>query len=348
MVRPRYRLSGDAFAGRAPGYGGPMTTRPIDEQIVKYLADAHSIEEQALAQMTAAPDLAGDPQLAAAFRAHLTETERHERLVRERLDALGASPSKLKDAAAFGSGKAFVLFARSQPDTTGKLATHALSYEHMEWAAYELLLRVAERAGDEETAALAERIRDEEAAMARRIEDSFDRAVEASLREQDPDDLSEQLVKYLSDAHAIENQAIGLLSKGPDIVGDPALALLFEQHLDETREHQRTVEALLEAHGGKANAIKDAAMRLGALNWGGFFGAQPDTPAKLAGFAHAFEFLEVGAYEQLKRVAARANAEDVVRAADGILVQERGAARKIAAQFDRAVEASLGATSVKA
>jgi ferritin-like metal-binding protein YciE len=325
-----------------------MTTRPIDEQLVSYLTDVHAIEEQALSQMKAAPDLAGDPEIADAFRAHLGETERHERLVRERLDGLGASPSRLKDAAGYGSGKAFVLFARSQPDTTGKLVAHALSYEHMEWAAYELLIRVARRAGDTETEAMAERIRDEEEAMAQRLEASLDRAVEASLREQDPGDLTKQLVKYLSDAHAIETQAIGLLSKGADIVGDPELALLFEQHLDETREHQRTVETLLDAHGGKPNVIKDAAMRLGALNWGAFFGAQPDTPAKLAGFAHAFEFLEVGAYEELRRVAARANAEDVERAADAILVQERTAARKIAAQFDGAVEATLRAKRVEA
>ena len=325
-----------------------MPDRPIDEQVVKYLTDVHSIEEQALAQMRSAPDLAGDEQLAAAFRAHLTETERHEQLVRDRLEALGASPSKLKDAAGYGSGKAFVLFARSQPDTTGKLTTHALSYEHMEWAAYELLMRIARRAADEETAALAERIRDEEAAMAERLEQSFDRAVEASLREQDPDDLGKQLVKYLSDAHAIEGQAIGLLSKGPDIAGDPQLATLFEQHLEETREHQRLVETLLDTHGASPNAIKDAAMRLGALNWGAFFGAQPDTPAKLAGFAHAFEFLEVGAYEQLLRVARRANDEDTVRAAEAILVQERAAGAKIAAAFDRAVDAALQAQGVTA
>jgi ferritin-like metal-binding protein YciE len=325
-----------------------MTGRPIDEQVVKYLTDVHSIEEQALAQMRSAPDLAGDPQLAEAFRAHLTETERHERLVRDRLAALGASPSKLKDAAGYGSGKAFVLFARSQPDTTGKLTAHALSYEHMEWAAYELLIRVARRAGDDGTVAMAEGIRDEEAAMAERLEQSFDRAVEASLREQDPDDLGTQLVKYLSDAHAIEAQAIQLLERGPDMAGDPQLATLFAHHLEETREHQRLVETLLEAHGASPNAIKDAAMRLGALNWGGFFGAQPDTPAKLAGFAHAFEFLEVGAYEQLLRVARRANDADAVRAAEAILVQERAAGAKIAAAFDRAVDAALQAQGVAA
>ena len=325
-----------------------MSLRPIDDQLIKYLTDAHSIEEQAIAQMRAAPDLAGDPGLAEAFRAHLGESERHERLVRERLDAHGASPSKVKDAVMAVGGKGFVLFARSQPDTTGKLTAHALSYEHLEFASYELLLRVAQRAGDEETAAVAEQIRDEEAAMAQRIEDRTDEAVEASLREKDPGDLSKQLLKYLSDAHAIENQAIQLLSKGEQIAGDPILAQLYDEHLGETREHARLIDALLESHGGSANAIKDAAMRLGALNWGGFFAAQPDTPGKLAAFAHAFEYLEIGGYEQMLRVARRSNDDDVVRAVDAILVQERAAARKIAAQWDRAVEASLQAKGVAA
>jgi ferritin-like metal-binding protein YciE len=315
--------------------------RDIDEQLDKYLTDVHSIEVQALAQMRAAPDLAGDEDLAAAFRAHLGETERHEQLVRARLEARGASPARLKDLAGRGTGAGFVLFARSQPDTTGKLVTHGLSYEHMEWAAYELLRDIARRAGDAETEALAVEIRDEEAAMAERLEGLLDHAVEASLREQGTDDLEKQLVKYLSDAHAIENQAVGLLSKGQDIVHDAELASLFDEHLGETREHLRLVEARLEAHDAGPNALKDAAQRLGALNWGAFFGAQPDTPAKLAGFAHAFEFLEVGAYEQLKRVAVRAADHETARAADDILVQERAAARKVAAHFDRAVEASL-------
>jgi len=325
-----------------------MSLRPIDDQLIKYLTDAHSIEEQAIAQMRAAPDLAGDPGLAEAFRAHLAESERHEQLVRERLDAHGASPSKVKDAVMAVGGKGFVLFARSQPDTTGKLTAHALSYEHLEYASYELLMRVARRAGDEETARVAEQIRDEESAMAQRIEDRTDGAVEAALREQDPGDLDKQLLKYLSDAHAIENQAIQLLQKGEKIAGDPVLAQLYSEHLEETREHARLVDTLLETHGGSTNAIKDAAMRLGALNWGGFFAAQPDTPGKLAAFAHAFEFLEIGGYEQLVRVARRANDDDVVRAVEAILVQERAAARKIAAQFDRAVEASLQATGAAA
>src|ERR687883_1232798 len=110
-----------------------MSLRPIDDQLIKYLTDAHSIEEQAIAQMRAAPDLAGDPGLAEAFRAHLAESERHERLVRERLDAHGASPSKVKDAVMAVGGKGFVLFARRQPDTTGKPTPPPLSYQHPQY-----------------------------------------------------------------------------------------------------------------------------------------------------------------------------------------------------------------------
>jgi ferritin-like metal-binding protein YciE len=320
----------------------------LDEQLNAYLSDAHAIEEQALPQMRAAPDMAGDPELAAAFKAHLAETERHEQLTRERLEARGGSPSRLKEMVFKAGGFAFVLFAKSQPDTTGKLVSHALSYEHLELAGYELLRRVAERAGDAETAAIARSIGEEEREMSDRLEALIDLAVEASLREVDPDDLDEQLNKYLADAHAIEAQAIQLLGRGPKIAGDPELARLYAEHLEESREHQRLVEQRLEARGGSPNRFKDAAMRLGALNWGGFFAAQPDTPGKLAAFAYAFEFLEVGGYEQLKRVARRAGDAETAQLAERIIADERAMADRLAGSFDRAVAAGLAAKEVHA
>ena len=50
-------------------------------------------------------------------------------------------------------GKGFILFARSQPDTPGKLAAHAYSYEALELAGYQLLRRVAERSRSDQVAA---------------------------------------------------------------------------------------------------------------------------------------------------------------------------------------------------
>src|SRR3954454_14285664 len=154
-----------------------------NEQLIKYLADAHSIEEQALQQMKQAPNLARDIELIRAFEEHLTETARHEQLTRERLEALGASPSKFKDLVMKVGGEGFVWFARSQPDSTGKLVNHAYSYEALELGSYEMLLRVAMRAGDHETARIAREIRDDELAMRDRLGASFDESVATSLRE---------------------------------------------------------------------------------------------------------------------------------------------------------------------
>ena len=323
-----------------------MAENDIQEQLAKYLADAQSIEEQALQQLRAAPDIAGDPQLSRIFADHLIETEEQERMVRRRLEAHDATPSKVKRAVMRAGGTAFVLFARSQPDTPGKLTAHAYSYEHLELAGYELLTRVAERAGDPETADVARRIRDQEQSMAERLESSFDRAVDASLQRVAPEDIGEQLAKYLADAHAIESQSIQLLERAPRIAGEPQLAALYSEHLEETRRQQALIEERLQAHRAGPSALKDAAMRLGALNWGAFFQAQPDSPGKLAAFAFAFEHLEIGGYEQLRRVAERAGDPETAATVDRILSEERAAAGRVARHWDQAVDASLQAQGV--
>ena len=318
-----------------------MTERDLNEQLVKYLTDVHSIEEQALTQMRRAPKIAGDPDIAEAFEQHLHETERQEELIRERLEAANGKPSMVKDVAGRAGGVGMVLFARFQPDTPGKLVAHAYSYEHLEVAAYELLTRVAERAGSADTAAVAREIGAEERRMAGRLEGLYDRAVAASLRDLAPDDLTEQTRKYLADAHAIEVQAIQLLERASTIAEPEALARLYEEHLVETRDHERRIRERLDAIGGSTSNLKDAALRLGALNWGVFFQAQPDTPAKLAGFAYAFEHLEAAAYELLKRVARQAGDEETATTVDSILAEERTAAAKLADRWDEILDASL-------
>jgi UDP-glucose 4-epimerase len=317
------------------GVGARQFVRNRDEQLVKYLADVHSIELQALTQLRAAPKIAGDERLRGIFEEHLVETQNHERHVRERLEALGGKPSKLKDGAGGGSGWAMVAFAASQPDTPGKLTMHAFSYEHMELAAYELLKRLAERAGDEETAQMATAIAGEEARMAERLEQSFDAAVEASLGTSEKDQLDALLVAYLRDAHALERQAVELLEAGAERVDDERLEAAFREHLDETRHHLEQMGDLLGERGARPSLVKDAVLRAGGLNLSAFFGAQPDSTTKLAGFAFAFEHLEIAAYELLWRVAARAGDEGVVATAEEILAEERHAAERVAESWNR-------------
>jgi ferritin-like metal-binding protein YciE len=316
----------------------------IHEQLTKYLTDAHSIEEQSLQQMKTAPDIAGEAGLERAFLEHRAETESHERRIGMLLESRGESPSRVKDAVMRAGGSAFMLWGRLQPDTPGKLAAHALSYEALEWASYDLLARTADRAGEAEVGQAARDIRDEERRMMKRIEGLFDATVEASLRDRGEDDIRDLLRTYLADAHAIEAQSLQLLQSGEGMMdGAPTLARLFDEHLAESRAQQELIEERLDALDGSRSLLKDTAMRIGALEWGTFFLGHPDTPGKLAGFAYAFEHLEIGGYEQLKRVARRAGDDVTVGVVEQILAQERATADKLAGAFGEAVAAALAA-----
>jgi ferritin-like metal-binding protein YciE len=264
--------------------------------------------------------------------------------VREQLDRRDAKPSAVKDVAGRVGGWGMILFARVNPDTPGKLVMHAYAYEHMELAAYELLRRIAAHAGDEPVRMMAQDIGSQERAMADRIAEMWDRAVEAALREKGAEDAGKDLVKYLRDAHALEAQAQQLLEVGPQIAGFDSLAEVFAEHLEQTREHQQLIDERLAAHDARPSRFQAGAMRAGALNLSSFFKAQPDTPVKLAGFAYAFEALEVGAYELLTRVAQRAGDEQTAGVAQRILADERFAAERVAATWDAAVAAGLAET----
>lgn len=309
----------------------------MDGTLTRWLSDAHALEEQALVQMRRAPDIAGSGALSAAFREHLTETEEHERLVGRRLRARDGRPSAAKELLMRGGGLGFAIFAQLQPDTPGKLTAHAYSYEHLERAWYLVLEQAATLAGDSETRAAARRIRGQEQAMAHRLESLFDEAVDASLK----GDLERALTTYLSDAHAIEAQSATLLAGAAERSGDEDLAPIYSAHLAETRRHAELLEQALESLGGSPSTLKDAAMRVGGLNWGAFFQVQTDTPVKLATFAYALEHLEIAGYEELLRVAQRQADARTVTVARQILAEERAAASSIAAAFPLALRASL-------
>jgi ferritin-like metal-binding protein YciE len=68
-------------------------------------------------------------------------------------------------------------------DKAGRNARDGYATEHMEIAAYELLKRVAQRAGDEETVTACDEIIAQERAFAETIASNWDRFVELSLRE---------------------------------------------------------------------------------------------------------------------------------------------------------------------
>jgi hypothetical protein len=72
-----------------------------------------------------------------------------------------------------------------------------------------------------------------------------------------PDTLDEQLTKYLTDVHSIEEQALRQLRTATKIAGDPELARTFGDHLIETEGQGRRVRERLEARGADPSKTKD-------------------------------------------------------------------------------------------
>lgn len=315
--------------------------RTPQQQLVHFLSDMYSVEQQALAQLASAPETAGDPALAEDFRIHHTETEQQAERVRERLEAHGGSPSVIKDAIMKLGGKGFLLFAKAMPETPGRLTVHAYAYEAMEWAGYQMLALFARRADDLQTVDIARRIAAEERTMMDRLEQRFDDAERVSHADLSTEDLAEHVRRHLTDVHAFESQAEPLYEKSRKIGGDSRLDAFYADLRDLSCRHGELVENRLVQLGSDASGWKDAALAAGGLNWGWFFQAQSDTPAKLAAFAYAFLHLQIGGYELLKRTARRAGDPVVEKLCAEVLADKQAAASELADAFDVAAEATL-------
>ena len=101
-----------------------------------------------------------------------------------RLEAHDATPSGVKQVGGILAGLAKMPLDMVRGEKAGRNARDGFATEHMEIASYELLRRIAQKAGDEETARIAGEIIAEEKAMADTISENWDRFVELSLREE--------------------------------------------------------------------------------------------------------------------------------------------------------------------
>jgi ferritin-like metal-binding protein YciE len=160
------------------------TVKTVSEELVKHLDEAVAMEENVKRMLDGMIKTMDDPQVIDLLEHHRAETEEHSKRLRRRLEAHGASPSLVREAGGILGALAKLPLDVVRTEKAGRIARDAYATEHLEIAAYRLLERVAQRAGDEETAAIARQNRSEEEAMARRLDELWDRFAEQSLREE--------------------------------------------------------------------------------------------------------------------------------------------------------------------
>ncbi len=171
-------------AGETTTERGPMSTNDtIQSQLVKHIDEALAMEQNVLRMLDSMISTTDDPEIKEELRAHKAETEgQADRLV-ARLDAHGATPSVVREAGGILAALTKGVMDMARGEKAGRNARDGYATEHMEMASYELLERVARRAGDEETAEVARQNRVEEQAMAERLAANWDKFADLSLRE---------------------------------------------------------------------------------------------------------------------------------------------------------------------
>ena len=163
-----------------------MADDKLQQKLVDYIEDTQALEQNVSRMLDSMISTTEDPEIEEMLRHHKEETERQEQRLRERLDALGAGTSTRKEAQTIAAALMKGAADQVRGDQAGKNARDAYTTEHMEEiAAYQLLERLAERAGDTETAEVARQNRAEEEEMARKINTSWDKFLDLTLAEND-------------------------------------------------------------------------------------------------------------------------------------------------------------------
>jgi ferritin-like metal-binding protein YciE len=158
----------------------------LRNKLVEYVQNVHAMEQNVLLMLDSMILTTGDEGIAEMLEQHKAETRRQERRLRERRRALGGLGlmSVGKDLAAIAAAQAKGVADLWRTDKAVRNARDAFATEHLEIAAYELLERLAERAGDPETAEVARTNRAEEEAMAERIASNWDRFLDLTLAQE--------------------------------------------------------------------------------------------------------------------------------------------------------------------
>ena len=99
--------AGDGWHGRATAFGRTygefelrrITVGDIQTQLINHIDEAHALEQTVLRMLDGLIKSADDPEIIDRLEHHKLETQQHESLMRGRLEAHGASPSMVRQAA---------------------------------------------------------------------------------------------------------------------------------------------------------------------------------------------------------------------------------------------------------
>jgi ferritin-like metal-binding protein YciE len=198
--RPPFAMFVDKLEAQNGGYLGHATMlgrefgqfrlrrlTPVDQlnaQLVKHIDEAYAMEQNVLRMLDGMISTTDDPEILDALEHHKMQTQTHSDRMQQRLEAHDAAPSTVKQVGGVLGALMKMPLDMVRGEKSGRNARDGYATEHLEIASYELLRRIAEKAGDQETAKAAQEIIAEEEQFAKTIEQNWDKFAELSLREE--------------------------------------------------------------------------------------------------------------------------------------------------------------------
>ncbi len=161
-----------------------MREKDVDDKLDSYIRDAHAMEKNVLQMLTSMILTTADDAIRRRLEDHKAETEQQAVRLEECLERRGETTSSLKDVGAIMSALPKGVQDAVRSDKAGKNARDGFVTENVEIAAYELLERLAQRAGDTQTADVARQNRAEEERMREFFASNWDRFLDLMLEEE--------------------------------------------------------------------------------------------------------------------------------------------------------------------
>ena len=157
------------------------------------------------------------------------------------------------------------------------------------------------------------------------------------------DHFREMFVAELQEARSVEEQLAAALGKMAEAAENTELAEAFRMHLEETRGHQRSIEALVKQLGAAPKEHEDQSMRalIGeAEKMKGMVEKGPLRDAALIASAQRIEHYEIAVYGTLATYAKCLGLDEVKQKLADILEEEKAADEKLSDLADGIINPS--------
>jgi ferritin-like metal-binding protein YciE len=156
----------------------------LRNKLISYIQDAFAMENHIVETLEKQVKATHKfPDIQAQIENHLEATKQHRQRMEDRLGFYNTKPSAGKEAVASVMGNVAGAVAGARTDSLAKDARDDYATDHLEIAAYELLIATAQAFGDRDTIQACEMNLRDEVVMAHWLETHMGRTALLSLRE---------------------------------------------------------------------------------------------------------------------------------------------------------------------